>query len=87
MGDLLFAVRNNFYLGAFNNVLNEASDLESLSEAEQIERDCYVYRSYIAQGSYEVWVVDACWLGFNHLESPAPSTLSRPALCPAAGDQ
>lgn len=54
MGDPMFAVRNNFYLGAYNSVLSEAADLENVSEVEQIERDAFVYRSYIALGSYEV---------------------------------
>ncbi|EFJ49020.1 epsilon-COP [Volvox carteri f. nagariensis] len=53
MADLLFNVRNAFYLGAYNTVINEAADLD-LSEAEAIERDCFVYRSYIAQGSYDL---------------------------------
>lgn len=52
--DILFAVRNNFYIGAYNNAINEASDMEGLSEAEQTERDVYVYRSYIALGSHDV---------------------------------
>lgn len=52
--DILFAVRNNFYIGAYNNAINEASDIEGLSEAEQTERDVYVYRSYIALGSHDV---------------------------------
>jgi len=52
--DVLFAVRNNFYIGAYNNAINEASDMEGLSEAEQTERDIYVYRSYIALGSHDV---------------------------------
>jgi coatomer protein complex subunit epsilon len=52
--DLLFAVRNYFYLGAYQAAIAEASDLEGLSEGEKIERDCYVYRSYIELGSYEV---------------------------------
>lgn len=54
MGDPLFSVRNAFFLGAYNTVINEASDLEHLSDADAVERDCLVYRSYIAQGSYEV---------------------------------
>ena len=54
MGDLLFAVRNSFYLGAYNNVINEAADLDHLSDADAVERDCFVYRSYIALGSHEV---------------------------------
>jgi hypothetical protein len=52
--DLLFTVRNNFYLGAFQSAIAEASDLEGLSDAERIERDCFVYRSYIELGSFEV---------------------------------
>eukprot|EP00197_Chlamydomonas_leiostraca_P002157 CAMPEP_0202858162 /NCGR_PEP_ID=MMETSP1391-20130828/812_1 /ASSEMBLY_ACC=CAM_ASM_000867 /TAXON_ID=1034604 /ORGANISM="Chlamydomonas leiostraca, Strain SAG 11-49" /LENGTH=288 /DNA_ID=CAMNT_0049537049 /DNA_START=25 /DNA_END=891 /DNA_ORIENTATION=- len=54
MGDPLFSVRNAFYLGAYNTVINEASDMETLSDADAIERDCFVYRSYIALGSYEL---------------------------------
>jgi coatomer protein complex subunit epsilon len=52
--DILFAVKNNFYLGAYNNAINEASDLEGLTEAEQLEKDAFVYRSYICLGSYDV---------------------------------
>jgi coatomer subunit epsilon len=52
--DLLFAVRNNFYLGAYQHAISEASDLESLDEADKMERDIFVYRSYIELGSYEV---------------------------------
>lgn len=52
--DLLFAVRNNFYLGAFQHAISEASDLESLEDGEKLERDIFVYRSYIELGSYEV---------------------------------
>ena len=52
--DLLFAVRNHFYLGAYQAAIAEAADLEGLSETEKVERDCYVYRSYIELGSYEV---------------------------------
>jgi hypothetical protein len=52
--DILFAVRNNYYLGAYQNAINEASDLEGLADQEQIELNSFVYRSYIALGSYEV---------------------------------
>ncbi|XP_031481190.1 coatomer subunit epsilon-1-like [Nymphaea colorata] len=47
--DNLFSLRNNFYLGAYQAAINN-SDLRGLSEEESIERDCIVYRSYIAQG-------------------------------------
>lgn len=52
--DLLFTVRNSFYLGAFQGAIAEASDLEGLSEGAKVERDSYVYRSYIELGSFEV---------------------------------
>lgn len=52
--DPLFAVKNYYFIGAYNNAINEASDFEGLSESEQLERDSYVYRSYIALGSYDV---------------------------------
>lgn len=55
MADLLFAVRNNFYLGAYQAAINEASDLtEGLSETEEQERDALVYRSYIGMGQYDI---------------------------------
>ena len=57
--DLLFAVRNSFYLGAYQSAIAEASDLEGLSEAEKVERDCYVYRAYIELGSYEARALNA----------------------------
>lgn len=35
-------------------MINEAPDIVGLSDMEAVERDCYIYRSYIAMGSYEV---------------------------------
>ena len=52
--DLLFAVRTHFYLGGYQTAIAEAAHLEGLSETEKVERDCFVYRSYIELGSYEV---------------------------------
>ena len=54
MGDPLFTIKNSFYLGAYNTVINEAADMDHLSGTDQVDRDCYVYRSYIALGSYDV---------------------------------
>ncbi len=54
MVDPLFSVRNNFYLGAYNFVVQEASELEGLPYAAAIERDTYLYRAYIALGSHQV---------------------------------
>ena len=52
--DLLFTVRNSFYLGAFQAAIAEASDLEGLSDDAKVERDAFTYRSDIELGSYEV---------------------------------
>lgn len=54
MGDILFPVRNLFYLGAYQSAINEAQDLTSLSDLDSITRDVFVYRSYIALGSSQV---------------------------------
>ncbi|XP_047307837.1 coatomer subunit epsilon-1 [Impatiens glandulifera] len=51
--DLLFGLRNNFYLGAYQAAINN-SDVPNLSQEDAIERDCLVYRSYIALGSYQL---------------------------------
>ena len=56
MADPLFSLKNSFYLGAYNNVVQEASELEGLSHAAAIERDSYLYRAYIALGSHQVCV-------------------------------
>jgi len=50
----LFQVYNSFHLGAYQVAINEASDLLDLSPSESVEKDCYVYRSYIALGSYQL---------------------------------
>jgi coatomer protein complex subunit epsilon len=52
--DALFAVHNNFYLGAYQAAINEAESLTGLGATEATERDCFMYRSYLAQGSYQV---------------------------------
>ena len=77
MGDPLFLVRNNFYLGNYNNVINEAADMDNLSSADAVERDCFVYRSYIALGSFDVsgqqQAADAvlCCCSINSARQPA----------------
>ena len=49
--DVLFPVRNNFYLGAFQRAVNDFH-AGKLSDADAVERDCTVYRSYIALGQH-----------------------------------
>ncbi|XP_057516048.1 coatomer subunit epsilon-1-like [Amaranthus tricolor] len=64
--DALFSLRNNFYLGAFQAAINN-SDISNLSEEESIERDCFVYRSYIALGSHQLVI--------NEIDSSAATPL------------
>lgn len=54
MGDPLFMLRNYYLIGAYNAAINEASDLEGLPAPVQVEKDAYVYRSYIELGSHDV---------------------------------
>lgn len=51
--DALFTLRNNFQLGAYQAAINEDA-ASGLSDAEIVERDTIVYRSYIALGTYQV---------------------------------
>mmetsp|Transcript_65408 Transcript_65408/g.206700 ORF Transcript_65408/g.206700 Transcript_65408/m.206700 type:complete len:289 (+) Transcript_65408:146-1012(+) len=54
MANLLFELQNNFYIGAYSTAINEGSDLTDLDEQQAVERDCFVHRSYIANGSYDM---------------------------------
>ncbi|MBA0828202.1 hypothetical protein Goarm_012909 [Gossypium armourianum] len=64
--DHLFHLRNNFYLGSFQAAINN-SDLPNLSPDNAVERDCLVYRSYIALGSYQLVI--------NEIDSAAATPL------------
>ncbi|KAJ4801928.1 Coatomer protein epsilon subunit family protein [Rhynchospora pubera] len=68
--DLLFGLRNNFYLGAYQAAINnsEIPDLTlNPSSDDALERDSLVYRSYIALGSYQLVI--------NEIHSSAPTPL------------
>jgi coatomer protein complex subunit epsilon len=54
MGDQLFPVYNNFFIGNYQVAINEGYELSGLSDADTLERDCYVYRSHIALGHYQL---------------------------------
>jgi len=82
--DLLFTVRNNFYLGSYQHAISEASDLEGLTEQEKVDRDLFVYRSYIELGSFEVSACKSCSNAFSHLQ-PHPPPPSRAITFPTAG--
>ncbi|XP_039000374.1 coatomer subunit epsilon-1-like [Hibiscus syriacus] len=64
--DHLFNLRNNFYLGTYQSAINN-SDLPNLSPEDAVERDCLVYRSYIALGSYQLVI--------NEIDSSAATPL------------
>ncbi|KAK9265927.1 hypothetical protein L1049_021444 [Liquidambar formosana] len=64
--DLLFNLRNNFYLGAYQAAINNG-DVPNLSQDDSIERDCLVYRSYIALGSFQLVI--------NEIDSSAATPL------------
>jgi coatomer protein complex subunit epsilon len=51
--DQLFNLRNSFYLGAYQAAINN-SEVPNLSPDDAVERDCLVYRSYIALGSFQL---------------------------------
>lgn len=51
--DLLFGLRNSFYLGAYQAAIS-SSDIPNLTANEALERDVIVQRSYIGIGSYKV---------------------------------
>jgi len=51
--DELYEVRNNFMLGGYQTAINEASSLHTASDALALEKDCFVFRSYLGQGNYQ----------------------------------
>lgn len=52
--DILFAVKNCFYIGAYEAAIEEASDMEGLTPEEAGDKDAFVFRSHIGLGSYDV---------------------------------
>uniref|UniRef100_A0A0D3E5D3 Uncharacterized protein n=1 Tax=Brassica oleracea var. oleracea TaxID=109376 RepID=A0A0D3E5D3_BRAOL len=49
------SLRNQFYLGAYQTTINN-SDIPNLSPEDAVERDCLVFRSYIALGMCSVFL-------------------------------
>eukprot|EP01135_Chromosphaera_perkinsii_P010812 Nk52_evm7s2241 gene=Nk52_evmTU7s2241 len=48
----LFPVRNNFFIGNYQQCITESQRLDPSSEDAALERDIYMYRAYIAQKKY-----------------------------------
>jgi hypothetical protein len=53
MGDPLFTVLNNFHCGAYQLAINAAQELDDLPSSAALERDCLVYRAYVALGQHQ----------------------------------
>ena len=51
----LFDLKNYFFIGNYQTAINEAMNInsKSLSEYNKLQRDLYMYRSYIAKGNYK----------------------------------
>jgi len=65
--DLLFDVRNSYYLGAYQQCINEAQNAKVKTDADKTARDSFLYRSYIALGKTSI--------PLNEINTNAPTAL------------
>jgi coatomer protein complex subunit epsilon len=52
--DVLFEVRNFYYLGAYQQCVKEAQKVNVRSDEIKLERDIFLYRAYIAMGKSNI---------------------------------
>lgn len=65
--DVLFEIKNAYCIGNFQQCINEAQKAKLNSPSQQLEKDVFMYRAYVAQRKYGVVI--------NEIRSSSPPEL------------